>query len=244
LKNSNLIKFTSTSLYLIVTFIHLQSQSNLKEIQLTLKQNILAQNKVLKAENRVYYNLLTGDLLTESIKPIQSFTSTNTKGEMKFYDPIKNTVMFSQSEGQSSEYSIFNVFFSYQKSDMNLKKLGFEIEKTEVDKDKNIVTTWKNMTSNKKVKKAKLVQEKFLPIFLAFYNEKNEAISKIYYSEYVKIDSYQLPLKMTEITITKHKKDSIIDRRIYSNLKINNEVDNNLKNYPIPENATILKSKK
>jgi hypothetical protein len=231
-----------TSVYVCLLFINfIQSQTNLKEVQLDLKQNVLSKNKVLKVENQVYYNLVNGELITHNVKPIESYIFTNTKGEMKVYDPQKNTIVLSQSPEQSSETSFFSLFFSNAKSDFNLKKLGFEIEKTEVNKDKNIVTTWKNTKKSKKVMRAKMVQENFLPIFLGFYNDKNEAVIKIYYTDYIKIDKFQLPLKITEISIIEQKKDSIIDRRIYSNVKMNNEIDLKLKQYKIPENAQITK---
>jgi outer membrane lipoprotein-sorting protein len=217
------------------------AQSALNAVQLDVKQDIVAKSKVLKVESQLYYNLNSGEQITRSTKPAEMYYTSNASGELKVYDPNKNTVIVTNEPEQSTNYGFLNMFLSNNKSDFNLKKAGFTLIKTEIDKDKNVISIYKKALGNKKEVYAKLVQENFLPIYICFYNEKNEIFSKTYYTDYAKVDKYQIPLKITEINILSIKKDSVIDRRIYSNIKVNSDVNPKLKSFKVPNDAKVLK---
>ena len=144
-----------------------------------------------------------------------------------------------QSPNFSSQNSIFYAFFNNITQDMGLKKMGYNLSKTEVEGN-YLVTTWllgSNIKSE--IKKVELVLEKYSPIHMAFFDVKNEVKQKIYYANYQQVEEFRLPLKITEINFNT-KTDSVIDKKIYTNVKTNEGVVDTYLNYQIPANAKVI----
>jgi outer membrane lipoprotein-sorting protein len=237
MKLKRFLLLSGTCLFtLLVSF---KAPVSLQKISLNMEIKSLHKNKLIITQAEVFYRSQGGLIVTHFIKPFENITIANSRGEMKIYDPKENTVMQMQSPNFSSQNSIFYAFFNNITQDMGLKKMGYALSKTEVE-GKYLVTTWLLGTTNKsEIKKVELVLEKYSPIHMAFFNGKNEIKQKIYYGDYMQIEEFRLPLKITEINFNT-KSDSIIERKIYTNVKTNADVVDTYLNYVIPMNAKVV----
>ncbi|MGZ3862375.1 MAG: LolA family protein [Bacteroidia bacterium] len=195
--------------------------------------------KVIITQAEVYYKVQGGLIVTHFTKPFENITISNSRGEMKIYEPKENTVMQIQNPSFSSQNSMFYAFFNNITQDMGLKKMGYNLSKSNVEGN-YLVSTWLLGTNiSSEIKKVELVLEKFSPIHMAFFDAKNEIKQKVYYSNYKQVEEYRLPLKVTEINFTS-KTDSVIDRKVYSDIKLNENVSDVYLNYVIPANAKVV----
>lgn len=211
----------------------------LQKISLQMQIKTLHKNNVITTEGEVFYRSQGGLIVTHFTKPFENVTIANSRGEMKVYDPKENTIIQMQSPNFSSQNSVFYAFFNGITQDMGLKKMGYNISKTEVE-GRYLVTTWLlGSTSKSEIKKVELVLEKYSPIHMAFFDSKNEIRQKIYYTNYQQVEEFRLPLKITEINFNS-KTDSTIDRKTYSNIKVNGNVSDAYLNYQIPANARVI----
>ena len=199
----------------------------------------LHKGKLIVTEAEVFYKAQGGLIVTHFTKPFENITISNSRGEMKVYDPKGNTIIQMQSPNFSSQNSIFYAFFNNLTQDMGLKKMGYNLSKTDVE-GKYLVTTWLlGTTGQSEIKKAELVLDKYSPIHMAFFDAKNVIKQKIYYGNYQQVEEFRLPLKITEINFNS-KTDSTIDRKIYTDIKTNDQVSDTYLNYQIPANAKVI----
>jgi len=84
-----------------------------------------------------------------------------------------------------------------------------------------------------------LVHEKYLPVYMAYFDSKNEPLLKVFYSNYTKVKDASFPLSVTEFRFTSPV-DSTIEKKVYSNIKTNEAVDDTQLNFKIPSNARSL----
>ena len=90
------------------------------------------------------------------------------------------------------------------------------------------------------IENVEMAYENYLPIYTAIYDNKSKISKRVYYSNYVYVGQYSLPLKITEIEYLANG-DSIISRKEYSNVKMGTEADNSYFNFKIPSNAKLVK---
>ncbi len=212
---------------------------SLQKISLMMQIKTLHNGKVITTEGEVFYKSQGGLIVTHFIKPFENITIANSRGEMKIYDPKENTIIQMQSPNFNSQNSIFYAFFNGLTQDMGLKKMGYNLSKTDVE-GKYLVTTWLLSTTGKsEIKKVELVLDKYSPIHMAFFDSKNVIKQKIYYNNYQQIEEFRLPLKITEINFNS-KTDSTIDRKIYTDVKVNDHVIDTYLNYQIPSGAKVI----
>lgn len=211
----------------------------LQKISLSMEIKSLHKGKVIVTEAEVFYKAQGGLIVTHFTKPFENITISNSRGEMKVYDPKDNTIIQMQSPDFSSQNSVFYAFFNNITQDMGLKKMGYSLSKTNVEGN-YLVTTWLLGTTNKsEIKKVELVLEKYSPIHMAFFDAKNEIKQKIYYGNYMQVEEFRLPLKITEINFNT-KTDSVIERKVYTNVKTNESVIDTYLNYQVPANAKVI----
>jgi hypothetical protein len=95
---------------------------------------------------------------------------------------------------------------------------------------------------SKQLNKVLLVTKYQLPTLIEYY--KNETIiKKTYFSDYQKFGQISFPLKVVEIDYIIGKKDSSITYTIYSNPRINSNIEPEIKNFEIPSNAKVTTAK-
>jgi outer membrane lipoprotein-sorting protein len=213
--------------------------ATLQKISLSMQAKTLHNGKVITTEAEVFYKSQGGLIVTHFTRPFENITISNARGEMKIYDPKENSIIQLQSPDFSSQNSIFFAFFTNQTQDMGLKKMGYSLSKTQMEGNYMVSTWLLNSNVSSPIKKVELVLEKYSPIHMAFFNVRNEVKQKIYYGSYQQIEEFRLPMKITEISFTS-KTDSTIDRKVYSNVKLNNEVADTYLDYKVPANAKVV----
>jgi hypothetical protein len=211
--------------------------AQVKKISVHKKSQVLKKGKKQTIHADCYYATETGVFVTHYFDPKEFIIKTNRKGEMKVYFPEENKVSIKQDFYFSSRNELLYYFVNNLTEDLGLKKEGFEMTDTRYD-EHYLVTTWSAPNSIKKINKVEIVFENMLPIYSAYFDNNNEIIRKIYYSNYYRGASYMLPKRITEITYTSES-DSTIKRTIFSDIRENEEVDPYYINFEIPEDATI-----
>ena len=91
----------------------------------------------------------------------------------------------------------------------------------------------------KGVAKVELVLENYLPIYLAYYNDKGAVVSRTYLSSYNRFSNLMLPLRVTSVQYTS-KKDSTLVRTIYSDVVVDGQ--DPMFDFKVPSDAKPLKN--
>jgi outer membrane lipoprotein-sorting protein len=215
-------------------------QQKLDKISLDLISKTLYQGKSVSLKSEVYYKSVGATMVTHFTSPKERIVITNGNGEYKEYDFKNNTVTLLQGIDLSSKNSLFYSFLSGSIGDMGLKSLGYKLANTKVEQ-KMVITTWVPEGENSvKTKKAEIVHENYLPIYLAFYDINDKPMHKSFYSNFQQVGSVKMPFTITEFEYLSPT-DSVITKRIYSNLKTNALVDDNYLNYKVPANAKVIR---
>ena len=215
-------------------------QQKLDKISLDLISKTLYQGKSVSLKSEVYYKSVGATMVTHFTSPKEKIVITNGNGEYKEYDFKNNTVTLMQGIDLSSKNSLFYSFLSGSVSDMGLKSLGYKLLNTKVEQ-KMVITTWVPEGENSvKTKKAEIVHENYLPIYLAFYDMNDKPMHKSFYSNFQQVGSIKMPFTITEFEYISPT-DSIITKRTYSNLKTNAQVNDNYLNYKVPANAQVIR---
>jgi outer membrane lipoprotein-sorting protein len=215
-------------------------QQKLDKISLDLISKTLYQGKSVSLKSEVYYKSVGATMVTHFTSPKEKIVITNGNGEYKEYDFKNNTVTLLQGIDLSSKNSLFYSFLSGSIGDMGLKSLGYKLINTKVEQ-KMVITTWVPEGENSvKTKKAEIVHENYLPIYLAFYDINDKPMHKSFYSNFQQVGSVKMPFTITEFEYLSPT-DSVITKRIYSNLKTNALVDDNYLNYKVPANAQVIR---
>ncbi|MDX2191305.1 MAG: hypothetical protein SFY32_15740 [Bacteroidota bacterium] len=203
-----------------------------------LNHKRLSKGLVFNTLSDVYYYSSNGTMATVYSKPSKIITLTNSKGEFKNYDVVKNTVSLSNGLDYSSNHSFIYYFLNNKEKDLGFSENGFKLVKTEI-KDGLKITTWIPSSDNPQISKIELVHEKYSPIYTGFYDKSGNIFYKCYYSKYTMISCYSLPLSITEIEFDSPI-DSTITKKVYSDFKVNNGVEEMYRNYKIPSNAKVV----
>ena len=122
---------------------------------------------------------------------------------------------------------------------MGLGLYGYKLAGT-VREDGGIVKrTYVPSSPGKGVAKVELVQENYLPIYLAYYNDGGSVVSKVYLSSYSRLGNMMLPLRVTSVQYTS-KKDSTLVRTIYSDVKVDGQ--DPMFDFQVPAGAKPVKN--
>lgn len=181
-----------------------------------------------------------GNMITHFTFPKQYFVISNKQGEVKMYDPSRNTVMLYQNFLFSTQSSQFYYFFSGKIADMGLGEIGYVQEKIYAEKNL-MVSLWKPKMPDKKTKiqKIKLVYQGQQPVYMHYEDVNNKIIRKVYYSNYTHMESYSFPNTTTEIAYAEG--DSTVSKTSYFDFKFNQQASSQYFNFRIPDNAKIEK---
>ncbi|MBW8050789.1 MAG: hypothetical protein FVQ77_10735 [Cytophagales bacterium] len=201
---------------------------------------VLQNGKYIVTKGVVFYQAAGGLLVTHFTSPSEYLVSTNARGEYKIYNKEANTITQSQGADYSSENSFLYYFLSGKTQSMGLRSVGFQLIDTKIE-DNLVITTWSpplNLSSL--LSKAELAHENYQPIFLGFFDSDGKPKQKVFYTAYSKIGNYNIPLNITEFQYLTQG-DSIITKRSYSDVKINEQVDDTYLSFKIPVNAKLIK---
>lgn len=165
----------------------------------------------------------------------------NSLGEIKTYYPAKNEVDYKHIGELSSKKNLIYYFANNLTTDLGLADEGFSLISNTYEKEL-YVTLWKAPSILKGIEAVKMVFENGLPIYSEYQANKKKIIKKIYYTNYKDFPQFRLPLKVIEISYMPSG-DSIINRTIFSNVKVSSSADNTYFNFKIPDNAKPVKNK-
>ena len=207
---------------------------------MNLVSKSLQNGKSITTKADVYYKVADGLLVTHLTSPLEYLVITNAKGEFKMYDIKANAISQNQAADFSSENSFIHDFLLGKTQDMGLKGVGFQLKDSKVE-DNVVITNWiPPIDLASKMSRVELVHENYSPIYMAFFGKKDKLLSKIFYYNYKQIGDITLPLTITEFQYMPNG-DSMITKKTYTDIKINEQVDEKWLNYKIPDNAKIIK---
>lgn len=233
------VKVAALFIAIIIFSAYGLQQQKIDKLSLELVSRTLYKGKSVSLKSEVYYKNVGATMVTHFTSPQEKIVITNGNGEYKEYDFKNNSVTLLQGLDLSSKNSLFYSFLSGSISDMGLKELGYKLINTKVAQ-KMVITTWAPESENSiKTKRAEIVHENYLPIYLAFYDMNDKPIHKSFYSNFQQVGTVKMPFTITEFEYV-GPTDSIITKRTYSNLKTNVQVDDKYLNYKVPTNAKVI----
>jgi hypothetical protein len=196
----------------------------------------LFNGKVVIVKADLFFKYTEGTLLMHYFYPTDYLFITNSKGEVKMYFPDKNEVMIQQNQIFASDNDALYFFLSNQVNDLGLKEMGYSVASTRFEEGITITSWLPPSWQIGRISKVELAHENYLPIYTAYYNEKSKAIRKVYFTNYFMSSAAALPQRITEIEYLPNG-DSIISRKIYSEIKFDLNASNEYFDFKIPANA-------
>ena len=194
--------------------------------------------KVTTVASKVYC-ASSGRLVQVFESPDQYYTITNPDGEFKIYYPGTNEVYSERKEDFSDRDNVLYLFLSGRGDDMGLGLYGYKLAGTVREGGGIVKRTYVPSAPGKGVAKVELVQENYLPIYLAYYNDGGAVVSKVYLSSYSRQGNIMLPLRVTTVQYTS-KKDSTLVRTIYSDVKVDGQ--DPMFDFQVPAGAKPVKN--
>lgn len=194
--------------------------------------------KVTTVASKVYC-ASSGRLVQVFESPDQYYTITNPDGEFKIYYPGTNEVYSERKEDFSDRDNVLYLFLSGRGDDMGLGLYGYKLAGTVREGGGIVKRTYVPSAPGKGVAKVELVQENYLPIYLAYYNDGGAVVSKVYLSSYSRQGNMMLPLRVTSVQYTS-KKDSTLVRTIYSDVKVDEQ--DPMFDFQVPAGAKPVKN--
>ena len=205
-------------------------------LSVRMESKRLFNGKVVIVKADLFFKYTEGTLLMHYFYPTDYLFITNSKGEVKMYFPDKNEVMIQQNQIFASDNDALYFFLSNQVNDLGLKEMGYSVASTRFEEGITITSWLPPSWQIGRISKVELAHENYLPIYTAYYNEKSKAIRKVYFTNYYISSAAALPQRITEIEYLPNG-DSIISRKIYSDIKFDLNASNEYFDFKIPANA-------
>lgn len=211
-------------------------KQNIERIYVKMESKQLQAGKSIILKSEICFEQ-NGDMVTHFTSPVEYVVVTNKTGEIKIYDPAKNTVISKQANLFSTQSSQLVFFLSGKANDMGLLDLGFIPTKT-YPENSLIVSEWMHKVPDTKspVVKVKLVHQQQKPIYMHYQDKTNTVIRKVFYYGYKQLNQFSFPSITTEI-IYNSNTDSVITKTTYSDFKLNEAAKSNYFGYKIPVTA-------
>jgi hypothetical protein len=187
----------------------------------------------------IYYNKEKDAVVTHHNYPAEFVKMSNRSGEMKIYFPATNTVTVQQNESYSTTNELLYYFVNNKTTDLGLAKEGFKLINTGTEEGL-MVTIWQAPGSLKAINKIKIVFKDMLPVYAEYIALNGTIMKKIFYSNYTDLQTFRMPLRITEISF-ETKTDSTIRLSVFSDVRTKDFPENNYFNFQIPDDAKISK---
>ena len=223
----------------IILFASFANQKRINKISMVQESSFLANGIKVVMTSEIFYNHAERKMVTKFGEPYNYIIISNDKGEAKVYYPKENKVLLTQGMSFNTENSLLYYFLANKINDLGLSDLGFRLNNTKYEDDLMISEFVPMNMVNSKLSKVELVHKNFLPVYVAYYNDKNEVVQKIFYYQYQNFSYLNLPMKAVEYSYVSPK-DSSITRKIYSNVNINDNASSEYFNFKIPEDASVI----
>ncbi|MEQ8927019.1 MAG: hypothetical protein RLO81_14465 [Fulvivirga sp.] len=210
--------------------------NNFKNVSLEMETETAKGGYVSNVLAKIVYGN-DGSMVSFYKSPKEYIVFNNAKGEIKIYDPQKNTVLQQQNYFYSTETSQFYFFLNNKKSDLGLNQMGFTQSNVKFEEGL-MITEWLPPTQMAtQVSKVELVHENGDPIYIAYFDNENNVSTKSFYYNYVDLaPRLNFPSSITQINYTTPT-DSTITRTTYSNIKLDRPENLESLNFKIPNDA-------
>ncbi|MCK9162958.1 MAG: hypothetical protein M0O93_01245 [Bacteroidales bacterium] len=228
--------FLKQSFFIVIIFISLSSLAQ-KRISASVEIKQVKNKKVITIKKDIFYQS-NGNFVVHMTKPQEYYVVTNSLGEAKAYMPQTNEVLIINDPFFSSQNELLYSFLSNDFQDFGLQKIGFKLKSQKKEGTKIIKTFITDKKEIKDISKIEMVYEKNLPIYSAYYKQK-EITRKIYYNKYMHFKMFTFPTQITEISYDSPS-DSTVKREVYSNIKVDEFIKNSLFDYKIPASAKLV----
>jgi hypothetical protein len=194
--------------------------------------------KTSSTRSKVYFGD-NSNMLIHHISPINLFVLNNRDGELKIYNPEKNSVFQQMNYMINSENNQFYYFLRRKTDDMGLIDNGFTLINTELENGLLISEFDTPQDVKQNFDRVELVHEGKTPIFIGYKDKKGKYRKKVYFYEYEQIgESIQFPMSITEINYI--DKDSIIVKSEFSNFQFDKSEDLQMVRFEVPESAILV----
>lgn len=209
----------------------------IKKLQFTMETRTAKEGKFATTSAEIFYTG-EGRLITHFLKPKDDILITNNKGELKIYDPDKNTVVEMFGYMYSSESTFLAYFFNNKIFDLGLSDMGFKLKDSKRDKDL-FITEWQPpLEASGKMGGFEMAHENNKPIYIGRIDKNGKTDTKTYFYNYEKVGGYDFPMAITTITYYNKFRDSIVSKTTFSDFKINEQADGSYFDFKIPDDAT------
>jgi len=214
--------------------VSLQAQQG-SYISLKQQTEILENKKKISNEVDLFYDN-NKQIITKYYHSAKEFILvTNALGEIKTYYPASNEVDYKQISELSSKRNLIYYFANNLTDDLGLVDEGFNLV-SNTNENQFYVTLWKAPSFLKGIETVKMVFENGLPVYSEYQASRKKIVKKTYYTNYKDFTQFRLPLKIIEISYLPSG-DSIINRTLFSNIKVSSSPDGKYFNFKIPDDA-------
>jgi hypothetical protein len=204
-------------------------------ISLRQRTEILENQKKISNEIDLYFDK-NKQILTKYYHTNPEFIMVvNSLGEIKSYYPGTNQVDYKQISELSSKRNLIYYFANNITEQLGLADDGFQLSSNTYE-NQYYVAFWKAPSILKGIETVKMVYDNGLPIYSEYLANKKKILKKIYYTNYTDYIQFRLPLKIIEISYLPTG-DSIVNRTLFSNIKVSSTADDKYFNFKIPEDA-------
>jgi outer membrane lipoprotein-sorting protein len=213
------------------------TSSSIERIMMKMKSQNLNNGRVMTTEAELFYNAVSGQLVTRYTNPPGQVLMVNSKGELSIYNENDNSVIYRQGIEYNSHSTVIQYFLLGKTHDLGLSEMGFQLRSTSIENNKVITEWFPPANMGGAFEKVKLVHENFLPIYAAYYDIRKNVAKKTYYSEYQMIGDAFFPSLITEFNYIGN--DSLINRIRFSDIKINRQANSQWFSFKVPSDAKL-----
>lgn len=226
-------------LTLFFVFNNLKAQN---EVFLKMESSTLDEGKKVIIKSDIIFLLETQRMISHFTYPKEYYITNNGFGEAQMYEPATNSLLIQYGDHLKASSSLIYSFLSNDVSDLGLSKMGFQLSSSYYE-NQFLVTKWippSNALSY--LSEVKLVfEENNLPVYCEYVNAEEVIDTKIYFSDYQIISNSSFPKRVTTIKFQGEMgQDSTINRVLFSNFTVENQDFAKLKQFKIPEDATLV----
>jgi len=226
--------------FLVLNVSSMAQQGNF--ISLKQRTEILENKKKISNEVDLYFDK-SKQMLTKYYHTSPEFVMVvNSLGEIKNYYPATNQVDYKQISELSSKRNLIYYFANNLTEQLGLADDGFQLSSNTYE-NQYYVAFWKAPSILKGIETVKMVYDNGLPIYSEYLANKKKILKKIYYTNYKDYTQFRLPLKIIEISYLPSG-DSIVNRTIFSDVKVATTANDKYFSFKIPEDAKPFGSAK
>ncbi len=200
----------------------------------------LQKGKVLRTTADIYFDQSNGRIISMAHEPENFVSIATPEGKTEIYYPSENRRVSLQNLALSSRNNNLWFFLNNEAYDMGLQGMGFKVDGMRQE-DNYTITTWQApIKVLAEVDKIDLVHENHIPVYIEYRDTKNRTTLKVYYEDFLRVGTWMLPGRVTEV-IFSNQKDSVIRRCTYSDFRVGKDADPAGFEYVIPADAKTLK---